>query len=139
VTTFADSSAIVKRYADEEHADLVRDVGVLVVSQLALVEVPAALWRKSRVGELSPEHARTLTTALDVDVAGGALVVVAMTDGIVARAADLAATHPLRAYDAVQLATAIAVRDADPSCTTFACFDVQLRRAAAHEGFRPLT
>jgi predicted nucleic acid-binding protein len=53
-------------------------------------------------------------------------------------AAHLVAVHLLRAYDAVQLATARAVRAADPSCTTFACFDQQLAQAAAAEGFAEL-
>lgn len=36
-----------KLYADEEYAELVRGVEFLVVSAVARVEVPAALWRKS--------------------------------------------------------------------------------------------
>ncbi|WP_232832111.1 hypothetical protein [Nocardiopsis sp. FIRDI 009] len=42
---------------------------------------------------------------------------------------------PLRAYDAVQLATGKAVRSVDPGCSTFAVFDKDLRGAAALEGF----
>ena len=41
----------------------------------------------------------------------------------------------LRAYDAVQLSTALAVRRVDESCTVFAAFDRSLRTAAATEGF----
>jgi hypothetical protein len=33
------------------------------------------------------------------------------------------------------LATGLAVREADPGCSDFACFDEALRRAAAAEGF----
>lgn len=50
---FADSSALVKLYADELGVDVVRAVPSLIISQLARVEVPAALWRKHRLGELS--------------------------------------------------------------------------------------
>jgi predicted nucleic acid-binding protein len=49
--------------------------------------------------------------------------------------ARLCAVHALRAYDAVQLACALAARDAVPECQTFAAFDRQLRAAAAAEGF----
>lgn len=45
------------------------------------------------------------------------------------------AVHGLRAYDAVQLATAQAVREAAPGCAAFAAFDKNLRGAAAMEGF----
>ena len=41
----------------------------------------------------------------------------------------------LRAYDAVQLSAALAVRRVDESCTEFAAFDRSLRTAAATEGF----
>jgi hypothetical protein len=50
-------------------------------------------------------------------------------------AAREVAHHALRAYDAVQLASALAVREIDPRCTHFACFDVDLRRAASRAGF----
>ena len=45
MTTFADSSAPVKLYADEQGAEAVRGLTAIAVSQLALVEVPAALRR----------------------------------------------------------------------------------------------
>jgi len=48
VICFLDSSALVKRYADEPGADLVRSLSPCVVSAIARVEVPAALWRKHR-------------------------------------------------------------------------------------------
>lgn len=41
----------------------------------------------------------------------------------------------LRAYDAVQLASAVRARAADPELVSFACFDAGLRRAAARAGF----
>ncbi len=43
--------------------------------------------------------------------------------------------YGLRAYDAVQLASAEAARAADPGCDSFACFDASLRDAAAGAGF----
>lgn len=138
MTAFADSSAVVKRYADEDGADIVRAHDVLVISQLALVEVPEALWRKHRLGELTAGDARLLTDALTADVAAGRLIVAAITGAMITDAAGLVAVHPLRAYDAVQLATARAVRAADPDCRTFACFDTQLARVAAAEGFLAL-
>ena len=50
-------------------------------------------------------------------------------------AAALTATHGLRAYDAVQLASAITARKVEPRCDAFAAFDDRLREAAAREGF----
>ena len=49
--------------------------------------------------------------------------------------AHLCAVHGLRAYDAMQLACALAARTALPGCGTFAAFDREVRRAAAAEAF----
>ena len=62
-------------------------------------------------------------------------VALAVTAPLLEAAARLVAVHGLRASDAVQLATALAAREADPDCRSFACFDRTLRAAAAAHGF----
>jgi len=141
MTTFADSSALVKLYADEPGHEAVRGMVGLIVSQLARVEVPAALWRKVRTGELAPVDAGILVAEFEADYYGTAeeppRFAALMPDiAVLDAAARFAATHALRAYDAVQLASARAAATADPTCATFAAFDEQLRAAAAAEGFR---
>ena len=137
MSVFADSSAIVKLYADEEGHERVRTLDAMVVSAIARVEVPAALWRKNRMGELNARDARTLVRAFEHDLASttGPLVALPLTNEILERAAELTATHGLRAYDAVQLASARAARLIEPECSTFAAFDGGLSEAAAREGF----
>ena len=141
MTVFADSSALVKLYADEADVALVRGHAVFVVSAIARVEVPAALWRKHRTGDLSAEDAVLLTA----DFTGtwhepdGPFVPVAIHGRVLERAAALVAAHGLRAYDGVQLACASAAREADPQVDSFLCFDSTLRDAAAREGFQLLT
>jgi predicted nucleic acid-binding protein len=125
LSTFADSSALVKLYADEDGYQQVRGMAGTAVAQLARVEVPAALWRKQRMGELSADDARLLTADFEADYC-------------LDEAARLCASHGLRAYDAVQLSSALAVRRVDGSCRTFAAFDRPLRTAAATEGFQLL-
>ncbi|HEU0089887.1 MAG TPA: type II toxin-antitoxin system VapC family toxin [Pseudonocardiaceae bacterium] len=70
---FADSSAVVKLYADEPDHGLIRRQGVLIVSALARVEVPAAIWRKHRMGELEPADAAVLIAAFEADYHGSAV------------------------------------------------------------------
>jgi len=130
----------VKLYADEEDSSAVRVLTVVVVSCLARVEVPAAIWRKHRIGELATEDAAVLTGEFEADFFGdnhdeGRFAVVALPPILLDGAARLASSHGLRAYDAVQLASAGATRAADPRCATFACWDKTLRSAAAAEGF----
>lgn len=140
MTVFADSSALVKLYADEPGHERVREVPHLVVAQLARVEVPSAIWRKQRLGELHPGAARILTAAFEADWHGTdeeppRFSPVATTVAVLEEAAQLCAVHGLRAYDAVQLASAVGARTALPECSTIAAFDRQLRSAAAAEGF----
>jgi predicted nucleic acid-binding protein len=115
----------------------------LVVSALARVEVPAAIWRKHRSGELDLDDSLILIRAFQVDYAGTSnrpprFLAVAVADRVLEQAAGLAGTHGLRAYDAVQLACALAARGVDGRCAAFAGFDRALALAAAAEGFRVL-
>ena len=142
MSVFADSSALVKLYADEAGSAQVRRLGDgLVVSRLARVEVVAALWRKDRAEGLDAAVVSTLLLAFRADWVGDPrprFAVVADTDDVLRDAAALCGVHGLRAYDAVQLASAEAARRADPSVSTFACFDASLRRAAATRDFATL-
>jgi predicted nucleic acid-binding protein len=143
LSTFADSSALVKLYADEDGYHQVRGMAGIAVAQLARVEVPAALWRKQRMGELSADDARLLTADFEADYFGTdseppRFAAVAAAGRLLDEAARLCASHGLRAYDAVQLSSALAVRRVDRSCGAFAAFDRSLRTAAATEGFQLL-
>jgi hypothetical protein len=142
VTVFADSSALVTRYAAEERQAALGRPEEIIVSVLARVEVPSAIWRKQRMGELTAEDAALLVAAFEADyfgTAGGAaeaggFLGVAVRSAILARATRLVAAYPLRAYDAIQLASALAVAEVVPELAGFAAFDRQLRAAAAAEG-----
>ncbi|MFI4991797.1 MAG: type II toxin-antitoxin system VapC family toxin [Solirubrobacterales bacterium] len=140
MSTFADSSALVKLYADEAGHREIRALDSLVVSALARVEVASALWRKTRTGELGESEASTLVGAFELDFHGDAdsdprFAIVRLTEAVLVTAAQEAARHGLRAYDAIQLASAIAVRQLDPGFNRFACFDADLRRAAGRARF----
>jgi uncharacterized protein len=85
------------------------------------------------------DDALLLVRAFTADYAGTAdraprFLAIEVSDRILERAAELAGAHSLRAYDAVQLASALAVRDADESRTRFAAFDRDLTLAAVSEG-----
>ncbi len=98
------------------------------------------MWRKHRLGELSVEDAAVLVEEFEWDWFGepaGELgfAVLDVTDAILEEAARSVARHPLRAFDAVQLACALAARAADATLTELACFDEALAAAARAEGF----
>lgn len=139
MTTFADSSVIVKLYVPEAGHEQVRRLEQpLVISGLATVEVAGAMWRKQRLGELDPADAALLVRAFLGDCAepgdASPFVMVAVLPAILRHATRLVARHPLRAYDAVQLASALAVGHALGEPLTFAAADRALNTAAAAEG-----
>lgn len=88
---------------------------------------------------MPPEDAQLLTSAFEADWSGtvsapGRFAVVAITAELLDEAARLCARHGLRAYDAIQLASAVAARNVNSECD-LAVYDQPLRRAAAAEGF----
>ncbi|RSM86922.1 PIN domain-containing protein [Kibdelosporangium aridum] len=137
---FGDASALVKIYADEPESELIRGIPSMVVSQIARVEVPSAIWRKARCGELSGDEAALLVADFEADYYGTAdgrsrFIPVDITVVVLEAAARLARRHYLRSGDAIQLASAVLAAEADPDITGFAAWDKRLREAAATEGF----
>ena len=57
---------------------------------------------------------------------------------VMEEAARLIDRHPLRAYDALQLAGCLVVRQGMPGPVTFVCADGRLCEAAANEGLTTL-
>lgn len=134
---YADSSALAKLYLDEPGRDQVLGLGTLVASSLAAVEVCSAIWRKQRLGELAAGDAGVLADRALAELSGGStrVVVIPPTTRLLVDASLLTGTAGLRAYDALQLATARAAREAMPDVAAFACFDRVLSGAAAAHGF----
>lgn len=141
MSAFADTSALLKLYADEFGHETVRELSDLLIARVTRVEIPAALWRKQRMGELPQADVRLLIDGFEADYFGthdtaARYIVVGLTNLVLEDAAHNAAVHGLGAYDAVQLASACAARSAYPECRSMAVFDKQLRAAAAAEGFQ---
>jgi predicted nucleic acid-binding protein len=139
MTAFADSSAVVKLYVDEESSDAVRGwPDPVVVAAVTEVEVCSALWRKQRLAQKAAGDTRLVVESFRRDLGAfeGSvpLLPVVLTPAILDRATALVARHPLRAYDAIQLATAMEVREVVP-VREFLAFDRTLCSAAAGEGF----
>ncbi len=144
-TYFLDSSALVKRQIAEVGHSWVRALcdpavgNTLVIAELALVEVPATYCRMARETpkRISTGRRDRLLANFDMHVQHQ-YAVVRVTLGILTHAATLCRTHLLRAYDAVQLASALARRQDDLAIgqpvPTFVCADAVLLSSAAAEG-----
>lgn len=143
MTIFADASALVKLYVNEQESDVVESLAPLTVSSLSRVEVSSAIWSKRRNGNLTAAEAATVARRIATDFRGSPaqpprFESIPLGRALLDRAVELVAAHPLRAGDAIQLASALAIREVVPDCRTFACFDGRLRDAAAKTGFELL-
>ncbi len=135
---FADSSALVTRYAPTEIDILPSGTATLTVSALARVEVASALWQKAALGDLAAADAARLVRSFEADWMSGTFAAVRLDGGLLAHAAGLSGIHRLRSLDAIQLACALAARAAEPACRAMVVLDERLRRAAATERFELL-
>lgn len=137
---YLDTSALVKLYVDEHGTEQVRSATVAaeacITHELSYVEARSAFARKRREGAWSETIYRHVLSALDED--WPALDRVAVTQSLVRRAADFTERFELRAYDAVQLAAAEAVKDqvGSASPVQFCCFDERLVTAAERLGLQ---
>jgi uncharacterized protein len=142
---FLDSSAIVKRYFPEQgHTWIVALCDVaqghdLYIAQPALVEVVAALCRKERERSITLAERDTLITLFREDSKGSYNIWPVTTD-LYHAAGDLCRSHRLRAYDAVQLACVLALRQYTLANQApepiFVCADAGLLDMAGVEGLR---
>ena len=129
---YLDSSALAKLHIAESGADQVKALvqayaGQLFTSVVTWAEVHSALaryWRERRISHPQYQLQRrgfaadwSMLHAIDVNLP------------VLAPAGRLIELHALRAYDAIQLCSALWI-----GRPLFACFDERLRRAAAAEG-----
>jgi predicted nucleic acid-binding protein len=133
VIAYFDTSALLKLVIAEDGADqaelLWQSVGEVVVSRLAWPEAVAAFAAAQRGRRLTDEDQRTAIGALRLCF--DRCTTISVADRLVDHAADLAADLHLRAADAIHLATALAVMEAD---SLFVTWDRRLRLAAIQAG-----
>lgn len=109
----------------------------IITSRITVVEVVSALQRKQREGTLTTTEIIQLTTDF-LAVCTHEYTLVETTTAILDRAQTLVQNYPLKAYDAVQLASALfanaALQSVGIPALTFVAGDNQLLRAAEAEG-----
>jgi predicted nucleic acid-binding protein len=138
VIHFLDSSVLAKRYLAEPGSDLVRRTlrsSRLAAARITHAEVSAAIARAHRERGVTLAQRDALLDRFDEDFAD--LTVVELRATTISAVRSLVTKHPLRAYDAVQLACALALRRARIALT-FWTADGPLFAAATAEGLRAL-
>jgi predicted nucleic acid-binding protein len=139
---YADSRALIKCYVNEVGSAWMRSMAesddhVIITARISFVEVFSALNRRLREAKLNPKDYRALAGDVAASFAND-YQVIELTTGITEGARRLLESHALRAYDAVQLASALyaneAVQSADLSSLVFLSTDERLTTAARAEG-----
>jgi uncharacterized protein len=144
-TYYVDASALIKRYVQEIGTAWLRALiapaagSTLLTARTTMVEVYSALARRRREGSVP---------AADCMIAAQAFTAHSATDydfveldlNIVVVARNLLERHPLRAYDAIQLASALiadqTLQAAQLLPLVFLSTDDRLNTAATDEGLR---
>lgn len=140
---YLDTSALVKQYLAEAGSDWVRSLlsnsqpPQVLTSHLTVVEATCALARRRREETLSSDDYLRALQALEYDMLYR-YNVLDVTPEVIDSARRLAKAHPLRAYDAVQLSSALSANhqlvSLGQSAVTFVCADDILLTVAQAEG-----
>lgn len=142
---FFDSSALVKRYITERGTRWVATLTApeaansLLIARITWVEILGALARQQREGAITAVQFMQAVQSFRYDL-DTQYQVVELTPDLAEYAGHLVRAHPLRAYDAIQLAAALRVQAdlarARATPLTFVCADERLLVVAQSEGLR---
>lgn len=140
---YIDASALVKRYVNEPGSEWLRAIvtsfepPLFFTSRMTIVEVISAFARRVRDGSLSSDEFVALSDAFRSDCLNR-YQIMPPTLEIVDLACSLLERHPLRAYDATQLATGFIAQQflttQNYPSLTFLSSDDRLNEAASREG-----
>jgi predicted nucleic acid-binding protein len=135
VTRYFDASALVKRYVREAGSRMVRRLlasGIVATSRLSEVEVTFGIVRRAREGAFTAARRDRALAGFQRDMP--ALAVVEVIPEVTADARTLLLRHPLRAADAIQLASCLYLQRQLNQSVPFVAFDQRLLDAARTEG-----
>ena len=139
---FLDSSALVKRYVTETGSGWIMALtdpaarNPLIIARITWVEVLSALARQREGSITSSDVTRAIRTfSYDLDMQ---YQVAELSAALVRATGELVIQHPMRAYDAVQLASALRVQsdlvETGVTPLTFLTADERLIAIAQAEG-----
>jgi len=137
VILFLDSSALVKRYVEEEGTKLVDELWEkaeeVATSVVAFAEVISTFSRKSREGILTQKELIEIIYEFKEDYSRMIHVPITLElNKIIER---LLVSYSLKGFDAIHLASALILKVEFPE-TVFLCFDKSLNKTARKENLK---
>lgn len=135
---YLDTSALVKRYFRESYSDEIiarwKSAEQIVTSFVAYAETKASLQRKKREAGLDDALIQEITAAFRRD--WESFIRVEVNDELNRYIDRVVEAYPLRGFDAIHLASALAIHETLSEDFVFACFDSRLASAAQSEGLQ---
>lgn len=136
---FLDTSALFKRYVQEEGSDIVdglfEEGNLLFISSITLCEVISNLRRLVDVdGIITEKEFNLLRATFWGDVGDGLLDLIELTTAILLESLEIISSKYITPLDAIQLASALSL----PEKPTFVCVDRKLLRIAEEHGLAVL-
>ncbi|MBI4310094.1 MAG: type II toxin-antitoxin system VapC family toxin [Candidatus Omnitrophica bacterium] len=132
---YCDSSALIKLYLREDGSPYV--IGLCekaqekVISAVGYAEVCSGIYRKGRSGDLTASSRHKAIRDLDRD--WRAIIKVNLSDEVNQIAKRILSRNPLRAFDALHLASALYFQKKSASDICFLSFDERQKAAASYE------
>ena len=142
-SVYLDTSALIKLYVEEEGDERVVEAaegaadGRIVILVLTPLEARSAIRRREREGDIAAADVDRVLRQIEDDCST-LFLTQPLSSPVMEEAARLIDRHPLRAYDALQLAGCLVVGENMPEPVTFVCADARLCEAAANEGLTAL-
>ena len=134
---FFDTSAVVKRYADERGTQTVDQLietpeNTIIITSLSVIEIASAFRRKYNRGDITKEKRDNLLVSF-FEEATERFTVIPVDERIFESAFALVLNDDLRTLDSLQLAAAVSLPTPNPDIT-FVCADKELVDVAAQHG-----
>lgn len=120
---FLDSSALVKRYVPETGSAWVQSIAnaatgnLLIIARITWVEVLSALARRQREGSLTAPDVNLIIQRFRFDL-NNQYQVVELDGALAESAGQIVNQYPLRAYDAIQLASVLRIQPTFATATS---------------------
>jgi uncharacterized protein len=137
---YLDSSALVKRYIEEQGSDkvdaLLKETAIIATSRLAYPEILAALTRRHRGGDLTAMVFERVKSQFRTD--WESLAVIEMRVEVLRFVDRLIAKHALKGADSIHLSTALWLKEKTKQKVIVVASDEELLRSAQIENLGAL-
>jgi predicted nucleic acid-binding protein len=138
---YLDTSALVKKYFDEKNSPEVitawKSAWGIATSVVAYAELLAAVYRKAAEVRVNKARVERIVRLFEED--WSSFIIVEVDHRLNETVHKVIARHSLRGFDAIHLASAMAIGSAVADEFYFGCYDERLNQAARAEGLQMLS